>query len=279
MSDQAKEMIKRKITLAKLITGTKSSRQLGILSKVDPSTITRAESDDPKSTMSTPNVIKLDLFVKSFIESDEASAEQIALYESEYLNIGQQALQHHLDHITPNSLKKATSQKPAQQILAGFVNSLAKSGHQPSKSLPEIPVYGTAAGSIIGSMQLEEGRQVSYVSRPSGLMNSARAYALIVTGASMSPKFEEGDLVFVDPDRKINAGDTIIIQTKDFRRESDEPTRAYIKTFRGIMDNVLYTEQLNPPAKLDFPLRGKKEGTELVYSYDRVLTTRELFGL
>lgn len=172
-----------------------------------------------------------------------------------------------------------TKQQSAREILANFVANQAPKTATQVEHRTDIPVYGTAAGSLVGSMQVEEGRQVSYVERPRGLRSSARAYALIVTGSSMSPQFKEGDLVFVDPDRKINAGDTIIIQTQNFNKEYDEPTRAYIKTFRGIMDNVLYTEQLNPPAKLDFPMKGKQEGAELVYSYDRVLTTRELFDV
>ena len=176
------------------------------------------------------------------------------------------------------STRKA-SDRYALDAIANLVKNRKAAGTQTVTSLPDIPVYGTAAGSLIGSMQLEEGRQVSYVSRPHGLRSSSRAYALIVTGSSMAPKFEEGDLVFVDPDRKINAGDTIIIQTQNFNKNFDEPTRAYIKTFRGVMDNILYTEQLNPPAKLDFPMKGEKDGTELVYSYDRVLTTRELFDV
>ena len=277
MTDQAKEMIKRKITLAKLITGIRSSRQLGLHANINPSTITRAESDNPQSTMSTPNVTKLDNYVKAFIESEGATAEDISLYKTEYLNLSALAPS---TAVTSHRAGPSTNMKPnAREILAGFIAPPPQNSAPQVEELPDIAVYGTTAGSIVGSMQLEEGRQVSYVSRPYGLRSSARAYALIVTGSSMSPQFKEGDLVFVDPDRKINAGDTIIIQTQNFNKEYDEPTRAYIKTFRGVMDNVLYTEQLNPPAKLDFPMKGKQEGAELVYSYDRVLTTRELFDV
>nr|WP_321482828.1 S24 family peptidase [uncultured Cohaesibacter sp.] len=183
----------------------------------------------------------------------------------------------HLQPTTTTIDARGPKHNSSREIVAGFAANQTQQRGPKDEHRTDIPVYGTAAGSIVGSMQLEEGRQVSFVERPRGLRSSARAYALIVTGSSMSPKFEEGDLVFVDPDRKVNAGDTIIIQTQNFNKNYDEPTRAYIKTFRGVMDNILYTEQLNPPAKLDFPMKGKKDGAELVYSYDRVLTTRELF--
>nr|WP_319513715.1 S24 family peptidase [uncultured Cohaesibacter sp.] len=283
----ATQKAKKKLALALDITGMSMnalSKQIGVAD----TTLSRLMKLDNPPEPRASTIERIDAAVTDYVASGQATERQLYLFNLEYTPLISPSGDQNPTSSTGNADHTVTTitgepfvgkKQNAREILAGFVANRAQHPTPPVEHRTDIPVYGTAAGSLVGSMQVEEGRQISYVERPRGLRSSARAYALIVTGSSMSPQFKEGDLVFVDPDRKINAGDTIIIQTQNFNKEYDEPTRAYIKTFRGIMDNVLYTEQLNPPAKLDFPMKGKQEGAELVYSYDRVLTTRELFDV
>nr|WP_321459645.1 S24 family peptidase [uncultured Cohaesibacter sp.] len=283
----ATKIAKKKLALALEITGM-SMNALSKLIGIADTTLSRLKKMDNPPEPRSSTIERIDAAVVDHITSGHATEEQIRLFNLEYtplINAAEESLNEPSSGNRRSPLTTAAGEplihKPnnARKIIADFVGNNARLTATHISTLPDIPVYGTAAGSIVGSMQVEEGPQVSYVSRPFGLRNSKGAYALIVTGASMSPKYEEGDLVFVDPDRKPNIGDTIIIQTQNFNKNFDEPTRAYIKIFRGILDNILYTEQLNPLAKLEFPMKGRKEGAELVYSYDRVLTTRELFDI
>ncbi|WP_319533385.1 S24 family peptidase [uncultured Cohaesibacter sp.] len=93
----------------------------------------------------------------------------------------------------------------------------------------------------------------------------------------MSPKFEPGDLVFVDPDRRIDIGDVVIIQTKNFNKFSDDPIQAYIKFFKGVTDKKLLARQLNPAVDIEYIRKTDKGNQEIVYAYHRVLSVRELF--
>ncbi|WP_319413907.1 S24 family peptidase [uncultured Cohaesibacter sp.] len=277
---------KMKLELALEITGLSMnalSKKIGVAD----TTLSRLRKMDNPPEPRASTMALIDQAVTEHILSGSATASQLDIFHENYepllsdSPVAGQAIFGDGSEAQAQDLPETKTQKKlsARETLAKFVANRPRQDPQKAETRLDVPLYGTAAGSIVGSMQLEEGPQLRYVSRPPGLRNSANAYALLVTGKSMSPKFEEGDLVFVDPDRKIGVGDTIIIQTKNFNHHSEEPTSAYIKTFRGIMDNTLYSEQINPPAKLEFPLKGKKEGEELVYAYDRVLTMRELFDI
>jgi len=63
---------------------------------------------------------------------------------------------------------------------------------------------------------------------------SQRTFILCVKGASMEPKFHNGDLVFVDPDATADSGNYVIVQLEDadeatFRQLIIEGGRSYLK--------------------------------------------------
>ena len=256
---------------------------------VSQSTINRSANDPDYSVISTKTLGLINTWLTKVAQDLDLTEDEGRTDEARERT--SQLLQMVIDYSTSQKLKN----KPSTQI-ASFATSGApiykKSGRdkvlqalnkvratapQAPQRARALPVYGTAAGSLSGSMQLEEGWQLDHVNCPPALRNNEKAYALVVTGNSMSPKYENGDLVFVDPTARIDVGDTIIIQTKNFNPHVDEPTQAYIKTYRGVVDNKLFAEQFNPPAKLDFVMRSDKDGTEVVYAYHKVLTMRELF--
>lgn len=118
--------------------------------------------------------------------------------------------------------------------------------------LGRIPVRGVAAGAIIGAQTLADD-PLDYIERPVGLRDAARAYALWVTGSSMSPKFEPRDVVFVHPDQPYERGDTVIVQTQD---APDGPIKALIKIFDGMTDSSARLRQLNPAGTITIPTRS-----------------------
>jgi phage repressor protein C with HTH and peptisase S24 domain len=120
-------------------------------------------------------------------------------------------------------------------------------------SLRDVPVLGTAAGSEIGKGAFQLSTDVvEYVMRPQGLLTVKDCYALYVEGESMSPKFEPGDLVFVNPNRKPRPGDYVIVQEPDSNRGE---AQAFIKLLVTITGTTIKTRQLNPPAEISFVIR------------------------
>lgn len=137
----------------------------------------------------------------------------------------------------------------------------------------DLPVWGTAAGSVIDNkiegFHMFSGEPIDYVRRPPALARVRDAYAIYVTGDSMEPMHSNGDLRFVHPHRPVTAGDTAVVQTRNW--ESD-PGQGYIKLFRRRKAETLVLEQLNPRATIEVPLKH-------VESMHRVLTTNDLFGV
>jgi phage repressor protein C with HTH and peptisase S24 domain len=156
---------------------------------------------------------------------------------------------------TPIPPQSASSVRPADVVL-------------PARAAMErnVPVYGTAAGSLVGAFQITS-ETIDYVRRPPTLVGSKNAYAIYVVGDSMSPQHKNGELRFVHPDRPVRIGDTVIIQV---RNGEHEPAQAFIKNLiRRTADRVV-AEQLNPPAEIEFK-------QQFVVAVHKVLGMNELF--
>lgn len=129
-----------------------------------------------------------------------------------------------------------------------------------------LPVYGLAAGSITGTHRMDS-QPVEYVASPSTLDHVRDAYALIVTGTSMEPRYFAGDAIFLHPHRPCKPGDHVVIQ-----EERDGGINVSVKCLKAVTEKYIVTEQYNPPAEVKF-LR------ERVQAMHRVLTPNEVAGL
>lgn len=138
-------------------------------------------------------------------------------------------------------------------------------------SLPrDVPVLGTAAGSDYerGAFQLSSD-VVDYVRRPPGIATNLKAYALYVEGESMLPKFEPGELIYVNPARPVRPGDYVVIQEVV---SADDETRGFVKLYVKRAGDWHVVRQFNPEAELRFPVRD--EGVRV----HRVLSMSDLLG-
>lgn len=111
-----------------------------------------------------------------------------------------------------------------------------------------IPVYGRAVGGVDGEFEMN-GSILYEVMAPPVLAEVRGAYAVAVSGDSMSPRYEDGEVCFVDPDRRVKKGDYVIVQ---IRVEEDGPLLAYVKKFCRRNSVELVLEQFNPPKELKF---------------------------
>lgn len=179
----------------------------------------------------------------------------------------------------PDGSPPASAVGGPSDVVVGFGPPLPESGVTgevrradvalpPLSEMPrDVPVYGTAAGSVVGAFQFDG--VVDYVRRPPALMGVPVAYALYITGSSMEPEHNPGDLRFIHPGRPPRIGDTVIVQTKN--HEADGIT-AYIKTLVRMNDAKVFLHQRNPEATIELDRRT-------VVAVHRVLTLNELFGV
>jgi phage repressor protein C with HTH and peptisase S24 domain len=137
----------------------------------------------------------------------------------------------------------------------------------PSMPLKDVPVLGTAAGGDYakGAFQLTPDA-VDYVRRPPGLMNAKEIYALYVEGSSMVPRFEPGELIYVNPNRPVRPGDYVVIQEP----VDEDTTRGFVKQFVKRSGEWVVVRQLNPAGEMRFKPQVKVH---------RVLTVTDLMGV
>lgn len=130
-----------------------------------------------------------------------------------------------------------------------------------------IPIVGTAAGSVAGSIAISE-RMVDWAPRPVGLAHADDAYALFVSGSSMEPRYRPGELIFVYPGRPAEPGDIVVIQT---RRYEGDRVIAYVKELVRRTDKAIVARQYNKPAEIEFT-------HDSITAVHRVMTVNELMG-
>lgn len=112
-----------------------------------------------------------------------------------------------------------------------------------------IPLYGHAVGGQDGEFVLD-GNKLDDISAPPSISGAKDAYAVTVAGDSMEPRYEDGETVFVDPNRRVHRGDYVVAQ---IQYEEEGPRLAYIKRFIKHTADELVLEQFNPPKQLTFP--------------------------
>src|SRR5215472_12047247 len=97
---------------------------------------------------------------------------------------------------------------------------------------------------------------VDWLPRPPPVAHVRRAYGLYVTGESMVPEFEPGDIALVNPHLPVVTDTTCIF----YGASKENEVRATIKRLRRKTGDTWYLRQWNPPdgTKADFTLSRKE---------------------
>lgn len=138
------------------------------------------------------------------------------------------------------------------------------------RNLPrDVPVMGTAMGGD-GSFLLNQGDPIDMVRRGPGIAQSRTVFAIYVEGESMSPRFDPGDLIYLDPARPVRIGDDVVLVMAS--ENAADPPLSYLKRLvRRTADRVI-AEQFNPAQRIEYPTRNLKQMV-------RVLKLAEVMGL
>lgn len=112
-----------------------------------------------------------------------------------------------------------------------------------------IPLYGHAVGGEDGEFVLN-GQELDNITAPPGLSGSKGAYAVTVAGTSMEPRYEDGETVYVDPNKRVVKNNYVVAQVQ---HSESGPIFAYVKRFVSHNSKELVLEQFNPPKLLRFP--------------------------
>jgi SOS-response transcriptional repressor LexA len=145
----------------------------------------------------------------------------------------------------------------------------------------DLPIYGTALGAArpidgdaIEQTTLNRAEVVQYAKRPTLLNGNARAYGLYVSGSSMFPRYDDGDIVVVDPKDRLRIGDDVVVYLRPDNPEEDtgETARAaLLKRLRRRTASYIELEQFTPPSVFQVPM-------EEVVDVHRVIPPSEMLS-
>ena len=113
-----------------------------------------------------------------------------------------------------------------------------------------LPVYGQTVAGEHGEFDLD-GNILYEVACPPQLNHAVNAYALEVSGETMWPRYQDGEIVYCDPTRRVKKGDFVVAQV--IADDHSAAPKAFVKMFSHHTDKELVLEQFNPPRKLVFP--------------------------
>ena len=109
-------------------------------------------------------------------------------------------------------------------------------------SRPALQVFSSAQGGAEGAMILSS-EPVAWIPRDTRLDGVAEAYGCFVSGDSMEPAYERGNLLLVNPSTNVAPGDDCL-----FLREASDGTRyALIKRLVKFTTQGWTVKQYNPP--------------------------------
>jgi len=133
----------------------------------------------------------------------------------------------------------------------------------------DLPVLGTGQGGKDGEFEFNHG-PIDHVRRPPRLVSVPDAYAVYISGSSMSPWREEGQLVFVHPHQPVRIGDYVVVQLVP-DTPGDAP-RAFVKRLVRRSEREITVSQFNPKLERAFPAKQ-------VQSIHRIMDWTELLGI
>lgn len=118
------------------------------------------------------------------------------------------------------------------------------------EQIKKMPVYGAAQGGL-GFDITDVSEPIDMIETPPQLQTTADAYAVYVTGESMSPRYMAGERLLVHPGRPPLPGDFVVVQFNDH-----ETRHAAVKRFVETTEAELICEQMNPAKKITYPLKS-----------------------
>jgi phage repressor protein C with HTH and peptisase S24 domain len=133
-------------------------------------------------------------------------------------------------------------------------------------TLGKIPIMGTAEGGPDGLVEWN-GEEIDHIDRPGFLAGARGAYALYVTGTSMVPRYDPGELIYVHPGRPIVPGCYVVVQF--FKKAGDSMPSAWVKQFVERGERQTTFRQFNPAKNL-------KLSTQSIHAVHRVVGSGEL---
>ncbi len=211
----------------------------------------------------------------------------IARWESSHRNVDISKLRR-LAEILDVSLAELMDEKVPTSIADGKSNPEQARGWPAEAvgTMPrDFPVVGSALAAdlvlngdgatiAVEQVELTISDVIEHVRRPLAFQDNGLAYGIYVEGSSMQPRYDPGDLVYVDPRRPPAIGDDVVVQLRNGSGHDGEDVVvcAVIKRLVRRSSTMIKLEQYNPALQFELPI-------ERVAQVHRVVRMGELMGI
>lgn len=132
----------------------------------------------------------------------------------------------------------------------------------------DIAVRGIAVGGDDDEFYFN-GEVIEYVRRPPGLARKKNVFAVHVTGDSMFPRYEAGDLIYAQHAPPV-AGEDVLVELRN-PEDENMAGKSFVKTLVRRSASRIICRQFNPDKEIEFD-------TDEVRELYKVFRNRELFG-
>lgn len=147
----------------------------------------------------------------------------------------------------PSRLPRTLSQPPGLRWpttgSGSSPSAPSASGRWSARYMRDLPVLGCAQGGNEGNLVMEENA-IDWTFRPASLEGVNDAFAVVVTGDSMTPKYAPGDLVYVNPAKQPRKDSFVLVEL--------DGHRGLVKQFDRWDGDTLMLRQFNPALELRF---------------------------
>ena len=109
----------------------------------------------------------------------------------------------------------------------------------------DLPVYASAEGG--GGAIVITSEPIDFVRRPEPLLSVRDGYGCYVIGDSMSPAYEQGDLLLIHPGKPVRPGDDCVF----VREQTDGTQHALVKRLLRTTTEKFRVRQFNPARDFD----------------------------
>jgi phage repressor protein C with HTH and peptisase S24 domain len=134
---------------------------------------------------------------------------------------------------------------------AAFAHGVSSGG------VRDLPVYASAQGGPDGMMVSYD--PIEWIERPSPLAGVPNAFGMYVVNDSMEPRYRQGDLLLIHPQRPVRRGSDVLMILVSETQDHE----AFIKELVAVTSDEVTLRQLNPDKSFSVP-RDRVAGLHLV---------------
>jgi SOS-response transcriptional repressor LexA len=161
--------------------------------------------------------------------------------------------------VSPDDLR-STAPPPSPGVTAPGTHADLRNG---SSLLSDLPVYASVEGG--GGAIVITNEPIDFVRRPAPLLSVRDGYGCYVIGDSMSPAYEQGDLLLVHPGRPVRPGDDCVF----VRDQGDGSQQALVKRLLRSSPEKWRVRQYNPARDFDLDRSQWQKAQLVVGKYAR----------